>query len=334
MNRRILIGLGVAACAGLALGLAGPAAAQTKIMLKSSDVHPFGYPTVEAVKSMGEKLAKATNGRITIQIYPSMQLGGEKEAIEQAQVGALAMARVSVGPLGPVVDELNVFALPFVFRNVDHMHKVVDGPIGQELLDKITNNPKVGLVGLCWMDGGARNFYNSKHPIHSVKDLEGLKIRTMGNPIFVQMVNSMGGNGIAMGYDQLINAMQTGVVDGAENNYPSYANGQHYRYAKYYAVSEHLILPEILIFSKKIWETLSPEDQALIRKYAREAQMEQRGLWAKMEQKSLDQMKKEGVQITTFDPAQKKAFQDAVKPVWDKYGAKYSDMIKRIEAVQ
>ena len=157
-----------AAATAVALGFSAPAFAQQKVVLKSSDVHPFGYPTVEAVKAMGEKLDKATNGRLTVQIYPSMQLGGEKEMIEQAQVGALAMARVSVGPMGPIVDDLNVFNMPFVFRSVAHMHKVVDGPIGQEMLDKITNNPKTGLVGLCWMDGGARNIYNSKRPVKTV----------------------------------------------------------------------------------------------------------------------------------------------------------------------
>lgn len=330
MDRRNVIGLGAAAA--LALAFNAPAFAQQKLVLKSSDVHPFGYPTVEAVKSMGEKLDKATNGRLTVQIYPSMQLGGEKESIEQAQVGALAMARVSVGPMGPVVDELNVFNMPFVFRSVEHMHKVVDGPIGQEMLDKITNNPRTGLVGLCWMDGGARNLYNSKRPVKDIADLKGLKIRTMGNPIFVDMVNSLGGNGVAMGYDQLISAMQTGIVDGAENNYPSYANGQHYRYAKYYSVTEHLILPEILVFSKKIWDTLSKDDQALVMKFAKEAQQEQRKLWAAMEKQALDQMKKEGIEVVTF--SDKKPFQDAVKPVWDKYGSKFSDVVKRIQDVK
>ena len=154
----------------------------------------------------------------------------------------------------------------------------------------------------------------------------------MGNPIFVDMVNSLGGNGVAMGYDQLINAMQTGIVDGAENNYPSYANGQHYRYAKYYSQTEHLILPEILVFSKKIWDTLSKDDQALVVKFAKEAQQEQRKLWAAMEQKALDQMKKEGIEIITFQD--KKPFQDAVKPVWDKYGSKFADVVKRIQDVK
>ena len=140
----------------------GPASAQQKMVLKASDVHPLGYPTVEAVTRMGKKLEQATNGRLSIQMFPSMQLGGEKEAIEQAQVGALAIARVSVGPVGSVVDDLNVFNMPFVFRDVAHMRKVIDGEIGKELLEKITNNPQTRLVGLRWMDAGSRNVYNTR----------------------------------------------------------------------------------------------------------------------------------------------------------------------------
>jgi len=330
--KRHVLGL----CAALALGLSAllpiaPAAADT-LVLKSSDVHPDGYPTVEAVRIMGEKLAAATDGRIVIEIFPAMQLGGEKETIEQAQLGALAMTRVSVGPMGTIVDEMNVFSLPFVFRNVEHMHQVIDGEIGDELLAAITNSPTSGLVGLAWMDAGARNFYNGKHEVTDVAGMSGLKIRTMGNPMFVEMVNALGGNGVMMGYDQLVNALQTGVVDGAENNYPSYANGQHYRYAKYYTLSEHLILPELLLFSRKVWDTLSPEDQALIMQFAKEAQQEERALWAAEEQKALETMKAEGVVISEI--ADKQAFQDAMKPVWDKYGAKYAVLIERIQAVQ
>ena len=164
-------------------------------------------------------------------MYPAMQLGGEKETIEQAQIGAIAFARVSVGALGPVVDDLNVFNMPFVFRNTAHMQQVIDGPIGQELLDKVTNSGK-GLVGLCWMDAGARSFYNTKKPIKTVDDLKGLKIRVIGNPIFVDMTNALGGNGVAMGYDQVFSALQTGVIDGAENNPPSFVFDNHYPVAK------------------------------------------------------------------------------------------------------
>jgi tripartite ATP-independent transporter DctP family solute receptor len=312
---------------------AGPALAQQKLVLKASDVHPPGYPTVVAVESIGKKLEKATNGRLSVAMYPSMQLGGEKEAIEQAQVGAIAFARVSVGTLGPVVDDLNVFNMPYVFRNTVHMQHVIDGPIGQEMLDKVTNSGK-GLVGLAWMDAGARNFYDTKKPIKTIADLKGMKIRVMGNPIFVDMANSMGANGVPMGYDQVFTSLQTGVVDGAENNPPSFVFDNHYQVAKFYTVDEHLIVPEMLVFSKKIWDTLSKDDQALLVKYSKEAQQEERKLWDVYETQAMDKAKAAGIQIIQVSAADKKAFQDAVKPVWDKYGPKYADIIKRIQATK
>jgi tripartite ATP-independent transporter DctP family solute receptor len=331
MDRRSVVKLGLA---GLAMGAVRMPAAfgQAKLVLKATDVHPLGYPTVEAVERMGKKLEAATNGRISIQMYPSMQLGGEKEMIEQAQVGALQIARISVGPMGPLVPELNVFNLPFVFRDATHAEKVMDGPIGDEMLKKLSDHPTAGLIGLCWMNGGTRNVYNSKHPIKTVEDLKGLKIRMMGNPVFVDTMNSLGGNGVAMGFDQLVNAMQTGVVDGAENNEPSYESGQHYRYAKYYSRTGHLIIPELLVFSKKSWEGLPKEDQALVAKFAKEAQQEQRTLWYEREKTSIEILKKAGIEIN--EVADKKQFQAAVKPVWDKYGAQHAALIQRIQDVK
>src|SRR5215831_6679353 len=311
----------------------GPADAQQKLVLKASDVHPGGYPTVVAVENLGKKLEAATNGRLSVQMYPSMQLGGEKEAIEQAQIGAIAFARVSVGALGPVIDDLNVFNLPYVFRNTTHMQHVIDGPIGQDLLDKVTNSGK-GLIGLCWMDAGARNFYNTKRPIKNMADLKGMKVRVMGNPMFVEMANSMGGNGVAVGYDQVFNALQTGVVDGAENNPPSFVFDNHYQVAKFYTVDEHLIVPEMVVFSKKIWDTLSKEEQALLIKFSKEAQQEERKLWEVYEQQAMEKAKAAGIQIIQVSDADKKAFQDAVKPVWDKYGPKYEATVKRIQDVK
>ncbi|HUI13710.1 MAG TPA: TRAP transporter substrate-binding protein [Xanthobacteraceae bacterium] len=317
----------------LAAAFAAPALAQQKLVLKASDVHPEGYPTVAAVESLGKKLAAATNGRLTVAMYPAMQLGGEKEAIEQAQVGAIAFARVSVGALGPVVDDLNVFNLPYVFRNTAHMEKVIDGAIGQELLDKVTSSGK-GLVGLCWMDAGARNFYDTKKPIKTIADLKGMKIRVMGNPMFVDMANSMGANGVPMGYDQVFSSLQTGVVDGAENNPPSFVFDNHYQVAKFYTVDEHLIVPEMLVFSKKIWDSMSKEDHALLVKFAKEAQQEERKLWDIYEKQAMDKAKAAGIQIIPVSDADKQAFQAAVKPVWDKYGPKYAAMIKRIQEVK
>src|SRR6187455_2928858 len=225
-----LTGAGLAAGALYAPGL-GTLFAQQKMVWKASDVHPLGYPTVEAIVRMGKKLEAATNGRISIQMYPSMQLGGEKEMIEQAQVGALQIARISVGAMGPVVDDLNVFNLPFIFRDEAHMRKVIDGPIGAELLEKINSNPASRIVALGWMDAGTRNVYSNK-PVTKPADLKGMKIRMMGNPLFVETMNAMGGNGIAMGFNELHQALQSGVVDGAENNEPTLFAQNHYQTPK------------------------------------------------------------------------------------------------------
>jgi tripartite ATP-independent transporter DctP family solute receptor len=333
LNRRNALQLGLGAGAlTLAGGVVVPAMAQAKLVLRATDVHPTGYPTVAAVEAMGKKLEAATNGRISIQMFPSMQLGGEKEMIEQAQLGALQIARISVGPMGPLVPEFNVFNLPFVFRDVVHMEKVVDGEIGTELLTKLSNHATAGLIGLCYMNAGVRNVYNSKKPIQSVEDLKGLKIRMMGNPLFVDTMNSLGGNGVAMGFDQLYSAMQTGVVDGAENNEPSYDSGQHYRYAKYYSKTGHLMIPEILVLSKKAFEALSKDDQALVMKLAKEAQFEQRKLWYAREEESIKKILAAGAVIN--EVKDKTPFQAAVKPVWDKYGAAHKALIERIAAVK
>jgi tripartite ATP-independent transporter DctP family solute receptor len=326
--KHVMTGLITAAFLASGSLFATPAGAQQKLVLKAADVHPLGYPTVEAVVRLGKKLEQATSGRLTVQMYPSMQLGGEKEVTEQAQVGALAFARVSVGPMGNIIPDFNVFNLPFMFRDDGHMEKVIDGDIGEELLKKLSDHPTAGLIGLCWMNAGTRNVY-SKKPVRSVTDLKGQKIRMMGNPIFVDTMNALGGNGVAMGFEQLTSAMQTGIVDGAENNYPTYATSQHYRYAKHFSLTGHLMIPEVLVFSKKVWTTLSKDDQASIMKLAKEAQQEQRKLWYEMEQKSIAQMKEAGVDIISIDD--RKPFQDAVKPVWDKYGSQHAALIKRIQ---
>ena len=312
--------------AALCLALALPAAAQQKQVWKASDVHPLGYPTVEAIQRMGKKLEAATSGRISIQMFPSMQLGGEKEMIEQAQVGALQIARISVGAMGPVVDDLNVFNLPFVFRDEAHMRKVIDGPIGQELLERVSNAPTSRLIVLGWMDAGTRNVYANK-PAAKPADLKGMKIRMMGNPLFVETMNAMGGNGVAMGFNELFGALQTGVVDGAENNPPTLLAQNHYQVSKVYSLTGHLIIPEIFVFSKRNWEAMSKEDQALTRKVSREAQIEQRQLWDAYVSEAESKLKAAGIQ---FVPADKAAFYKATQPVRDKYGSKYAALLQRI----
>jgi tripartite ATP-independent transporter DctP family solute receptor len=327
-SRRDFLRKSGALLAGAAgLGVTARASAQQKMVLKASDVHPLGYPTVEAVVRMGKKLETATGGRLSVQMFPAMQLGGEKEMLEQTQVGALQICRVSVGPVGTIVDELNVFNLPFVFRDEAHMRKVIDGPIGQELLEKITAAPTSRLVGLGWMDAGTRNVY-AKKPVKAPADLKGQKIRMMGNPIFVETMNAMGGNGISMGFNELYTALQTGVVDGAENNPPTLLTHNHYQVSKFYSLTGHLIIPEIFVFSRRTWDALSKDDQALLRKVSREAQAEQRELWDRMVAESVDKLKAAGVQFVEVD---KKAFYEATRPVRDKYGSKWTALVKRIE---
>ena len=329
MKRRDVIRAG-AAVAALAAGLAipqGAALAQAKVVWKATDVHPLGYPTVEAIVRMGKKLETATNGRISIQMFPSMQLGGEKEMIEQAQVGALQIARISVGAMGPVVDEVNVFNLPFVFRDEAHMRKVIDGPIGNELLERMSNGPGSRLIALGWMDAGTRNVY-AKKAVTGPADLKGMKIRMMGNPLFVETMNAMGGNGVAMGFNELYSALQTGVVDGAENNPPTLLAQNHYTVSKVYSLTGHLIIPEIFVFSKRSWEGLTKEDQALVKKFSTEAQFEQRKLWDGYVGESETKLKAAGVQFVTADKA---AFYKATQPIRDKYGSKYAAILKRIE---
>ena len=328
MKRRNFVKLCGSSLAIGAAGVAGVARAQDKVVWKATDVHPLGYPTVEAIERMGRKLSAQTNGRISIQMYPLMQLGGEKEMIEQAQVGALQIARISVGAMGPVVDDLNVFNMPFIFRDEAHMRKVIDGPIGVELLERVSNSPQSRLIVLGWMDAGTRNVYSNK-PVTKPADLKGLKIRMMGNPIFVETMNAMGGTGVAMGFNELYAALQSGVVDGAENNEPTLLAQNHYTVSKVYSLTGHLIIPEIFVFSKRTWDTLSKADQELVRKLSREAQLEQRQLWDAYVAEATAKLKAAGVK---FVPADKEAFFKATQPVRDKYGAKYAALMKRIEA--
>ena len=314
----------------MAAALALAAAAATAQTMKAADVHPAGYPTVAAVESMGKKIEAATNGRIKFQMFPGSVLGGEKEMIEQTQVGAIQLLRTSLGPVGPVVPEVNVFNMPFVFRDPAHMRKVIDGPIGQEMLDKISASP-AKLVALAWMDGGSRSLYTKK-PVRKPEDLKGQKIRMMGNPLFVDTMNAMGGNGISMGYGEVFTAIQTGVVDGAENNPPTLLTANHYQAgAKYYTQTNHLIIPEILVMSKVAWDKLTPADQALFKKLGREAQMEQRELWDKYTVDAVAKLKAAGVEFIDID---NKPFFDATAPVRAKYGAPFQDLMKRIEAVK
>ena len=326
--RRTLISLAAVTLTSLAVAFPLNASAQT--VLKAADVHPAGYPNVVAMENLGKKLEAATGGKYKLQMFPGGVLGSEKEMIEQTQIGAINIARISLGPMGPLVPEVNVFNMPFVFRDEAHMRAVIDGPIGKELLDKITASP-ARLVALGWMDSGSRSLYTKKE-IKTPADLKGLKIRVMGNPLFVDTMNAMGGNGITMGHNDTFSALQTGVVDGAENNPPTLFTANHYTTGvKFYTQTTHLIIPEIFVMSKVTWDKMSKDEQALVQKFAREAQLEQRALWDKSVAEYSTKLKAAGIQFASVD---KKPFYDATAPVRAKYGAQYADLIKRIEAVK
>lgn len=297
--------------------------------LKIAEIHPAGYPTVVAQENMGKNIEKATNGELKFRMFSGGVLGSEKEVVEQVQLGAVQMTRVSLGTLGPVVPDVNVFNMPFVFRDHDHMRKVIDGEIGQEILDKITNS-EFNMVGLAWMDGGVRNLYTKK-PVRKLEDLKGMKIRVIGNPMFIETFNALGASGIAMDTGEIFSALQTGVVDGAENNPPTMLEHNHFRNAKYYTLTGHLILPEPIVISKATWNKLTPEQQETVKKYAKEAQFDERKLWDEKSAASEAKLKEEGVEFIEVD---KKPFFDATAPIREKYGAPYADLIKRIEAVQ
>lgn len=297
--------------------------------LKIAEVHPAGYPTVVAQENMGKKIEEATDGELKFRMFSGGVLGSEKEVVEQVQLGAVQMTRVSLGTLGPVIPEVNAFNMPFVFRDHEHMRKVIDGEIGQEILDKITNSD-FNMVALAWMDGGVRNLY-TKEPVRSLDDLKGMKIRVIGNPLFIDTLNAMGAQGVAMSTGEIYSALQTGVIDGAENNPPTMLEHNHFREAKHYTLTGHLILPEPIVISKTTWNKLSPEQQEIMMKAAKEAQMEERKLWDEKSADSEAKLKEAGVEFIEVD---KKPFYDATAPVREKYGAQFAELIQRIEAVQ
>jgi tripartite ATP-independent transporter DctP family solute receptor len=307
-------------------------AALAEVKIKFAEVHPSGYPPVVAEQAMGKKLEDQSKGEISFKMFAGGVLGSEKEVVEQVQANAIQMTRVSLGIVGPVVPDVNVFNLPFIFRDHQHMRNVIDGAVGQEILDKITHSD-FNLVALAWMDGGTRNLYTKK-PVRDIADLKGMKIRVQGNPVFIDTVNAMGGNGIAMATGEIFSALQTGVIDGAENNPPTMLEHNHYQNAKFYTLTQHLILPEPVVMSKATWTKLSPDQQALVKKLAIEAQAEERVLWDKKSAESEAKLKAAGVEFITLNADQKKAFYDATAGVRSKYGAPYADLIKRIEAVQ
>ncbi len=303
----------IAALLGSA-AMASAASAACEVTLRSSDTHPEGYPTVVAVQEMGKMVTERTDGRICIDVFASAQLGEEKDTIEQTQFGVIDMNRVSLGPFNNIIEETQVPSLPYIFRSVSHMHTVMDGPVGQQILDAFADHD---LVGLAFYDGGSRSFYNSEKPITSMADMAGMKFRVMQSDMFVDMVDALGANATPMPYGEVYSGIQTGVIDGAENNWPSYDSSGHFEVAKYYTMDEHLIVPEVLVMAKSSFDALSAEDQEIIRQAARDSVPLMRDLWAARERESEEKVRAAGAEIIT--DIDKTPFIEAMVPVYEKY---------------
>lgn len=321
--------LALALLAGTAF--ASAAFAECEVTLKSSDTHPDGYPTVEAVKRIGDMVKERSSGRICIEVFHSAQLGEEKDTIEQTKFGVIDMNRVSMGPFNNIIEETKVVSLPFIFRSTDHAHRVLDGPIGEELLAAFAPH---GFVGLAFYDGGSRSFYNKQKPIKSIEDMKGMKVRVMQSDVFVDMMTALGANATPMPYGEVYSSIQTGVIDGAENNWPSFESSGHFEVAKYYTLNQHLIVPEILVMSKVSWDKLTPEDQALVKQAAKESMPINRELWAAREKESEAKVRAAGVEIIA--EIDKQPFIDAMKPVYEKHASsdKLKDLVSRIQATE
>ncbi|MER9518064.1 TRAP transporter substrate-binding protein [Mesorhizobium sp. M0614] len=308
--------------------MAGMASAQT--VLRSSDTHPDGYPTVEAVKYFGELVKERTAGRYAVELYHSAQLGEEKDTIEQVRTGVVDLNRISMAPFNGLIPETTVPSLPYIFRSEDHMHKVMDGAVGDQIAAAFE---QVGLVLLAFYDSGARSFYNSKKPINSLADLSGMKFRVIQSDIFVDMVAALGANATPMPYGEVYSAIETGVIDGAENNFPSYDTAKHAEVAKFYSLDEHTMVPEAFVMAKSSWDKLTPEDQAIFKAAAKESVARQRELWTAKVKESRAKVEAAGSQITTPD---KQPFIDAMGPVYEKHvkDDKLKAMVEAIKAVQ
>ena len=314
----------------IAIGALMIGAASAQTVLRSADTHPDGYPTVEAVKYMGELIKERTAGRYSVEVYHSAQLGEEKDTIEQTQAGVLDFNRVSMGPFNGVVPVTQIPSLPYIFRSADHMRKTMDGPIGAEILKAFDTH---NLVGLAFYDSGARSFYNSRKAITSLADLKGMKFRVIQSDVFVDMVNNLGANATPMAYGEVYSALETGVIDGAENNWPSFESAKHYEVAKFITLDEHQMVPEVLVMSKSSWDKLTPEDQAIVRQAAKDSVAKMRELWDAREKKSRATVEAAGVKVSEID---KQPLIDAMKPVYEKYLStpELKDLAARIQATK
>ena len=307
-----------------------PALAAESIHLRASDVHDASYPTVRGLQAMSDRLDLDSGGRIHLKIYPGAQLGDERDMLEMTIFGGIDISRTSIAPLNSIVPETGVFSLPFLFRSTDHMRRVLDSTIGDEILAGLEPH---GLIGLAYYDAGARNMYNRLRPVRSPADMRGMKVRVMNSMVFVDMISTLGGNATPMGFAQVYESLALGTIDGAENNWPSFESSRHFEVATHYSVTEHVMVPEVVVMSRYRWRKLSPGDQALLRKVAKDSVPVMRRLWDARVEVSRNAMVAAGVDIV-YD-IDKQPFMDAMQPLYDQYlqDAALRDLVERIRAV-
>ncbi|MFJ5624132.1 TRAP transporter substrate-binding protein [Peribacillus loiseleuriae] len=295
------------------------------LSFRLADNHPDNYPTVLGDKKFAELVNQKSNGRIKISVFPNGQLGDEKSIIEQVQLGAVEFARVSTGPLAEFSKSLGVFSLPYIFDSSEHEWDFLNSDKGKELLKSLESSK---MLGLAYFDSGARNFYTNK-PVNNVDELKGHKIRVQQSQINIDLIGALGGSATPMPYGEVFSSLQTGVIDGAENNLPSYVSSNHYQVAKNLVLDGHQRVPEVVMVSKAIWDKLSDTDKKIIQEAAEESVATQREEWDKMEKESEAKIKEAGVNIIEVNDI--KPWQDKVKPVIDKYQAEYSDVLDAID---
>lgn len=309
----------------VAASLAIPALEAEARELRGWNIHVEDYPVSHGMEAFAKELSEKTDGELTAKIFHSGVLGSQPDAIEQTRLGVIDFGVFSLGPMGQVVPEANVVSLPFIFKSVPQMYELMDGEPGAALSKGLEAK---GLIALGYYDAGARSFYTSVKPIEEPKDITGMKIRVMNNDLFVGMVVSMGGNATPMAFAEVYQAIKTGVVDGAENNPPSYESTNHFEVAKYYSLTQHLIIPECLCMSKKTFDSLTPEQQEIVKVAGRNSTELQRKLWQEREAASMAKVEGGGVAVNSI--ADKAAFQAAMAPVYEQYLAQNPELTELV----
>jgi tripartite ATP-independent transporter DctP family solute receptor len=328
--KKLVILLWCFACLVLAMshGCKKQDAAKPEVVLKLAHSLDITHPVHKAMVYMAEKVKEKSSGRMQVQIFPSEQLGTEKDDIEALQLGYLAMTKTSTAVMEGFVPRMRVFGIPYLFRDSEHYWKVLNGPIGKELLLAGQNQ---GLRGLCFYDAGSRSFY-AKKEIKSPADLKGLKIRVMNSIMSIKMVDAMGGSPTPIPWGELYTSLEQGVVDAAENNPPSYRTSRHYEVCKYYTLDEHARLPDILMISVRVWNNLKGEFQQILQEAVDESVEYQRKIWVEAEEADMKKVQEAGVKVIHPD---KEPFQASVKSVWDEFeGTEIGELIKQIQEVK